>query len=84
VFGRVAMGISIRAGGIDEGAGGVTNFYPAKIWALAGIHLVLVIKRALVENYLLTKLGSLPGALSSPYLVLGLVLGFFLGRGGVL
>ena len=27
VFGRVAMGI--RAGGIDEGADGVTNFYPA-------------------------------------------------------
>ena len=28
VFGRVAMGI--RTGGIDEGADGVTNFYPAK------------------------------------------------------
>jgi hypothetical protein len=32
VFGRVAMGI--RAGGIDEGADGVANFYPAKTWAL--------------------------------------------------
>jgi hypothetical protein len=32
VLGRVAIGI--RAGGIDEGADGVTNFYPAKVWAL--------------------------------------------------
>ena len=28
------VAIEIRAGEIDEGADGVTNFYPAKIWAL--------------------------------------------------
>jgi hypothetical protein len=32
VFRRVAM--DIRARGIDEGADGVANFYPAKTWTL--------------------------------------------------
>jgi hypothetical protein len=67
------MAMGIRAGGIDEGADGVTNFYPAKIWALGstwsqnrpGLKLFNGIRVAL------------PGALS-PYLALalGLVLGF--------
>ena len=38
-------------GGIDEGVDGVTIFSPAKIWALGSTYLVM--KRALVENYLL-------------------------------
>ena len=40
VTGRVAMGI--RAGGVDEGADGVTIFYPAKfeLWDLLVINLL--------------------------------------------
>jgi hypothetical protein len=67
------MGI-IKAGGIDEGADGVTNFYPAKLWALSGIHLVT--KRALVENYLMESRRRCQGGALSPYLELSLVLGF--------